>query len=240
MLTSDDITFPMRVNRYLAHKGIATRRAADELIRKGLVRINGKIAALGDRVLTSDTRIDLDTQKLPVRQLLYFAYHKPRGVITHSPQSGERDIRSVSDVPDVFPVGRLDKDSEGLMILTNDGRVTERLLHPRFEHEKEYRVTVRERVEPRVVKLLLAGVMSEGDLLRAEKVEITGNHQLSIVLTQGKKHQIRRMLDGAHLTVTSLIRTRIMDIHLGGLRSGASRALTGRARLAFLESLGLK
>lgn len=232
--------YPMRLNRFLALRGVATRRAADELIRRRAVRIDGKIAHLGDRVSHREVLVEVDERGEPEKNFRYVAYYKPRGVVTHSSKRGERDVQEATEMPELYPVGRLDKESEGLIVLTNDGRVTERLLHPRFEHEKEYRVTVRERIEPRVVKLLLAGVMSEGDLLCAKKVEITGNHQLTIVLTQGKKHQIRRMLDGAHLTVTELVRTRIMAIHLGALRPGATRSLVGRARQAFLESLGLK
>lgn len=232
--------YPMRINRFLALKGVATRRSADELIRKGVVKINGQVAHLGDRVPQSDALVEVDERREPERNFHYVAYYKPRGVVTHSPKRGERDVREESEMADLYPVGRLDKESEGLMILTNDGRITERLLHPRFEHEKEYRITVRERIEPKAVAILNAGVMSEGDLLRAKKVEVTGNHQLTMVLTQGKKHQIRRMLDGAHLTVTELVRTRIMAIHLGALRPGATRSLVGRARQAFLESLGLK
>jgi 23S rRNA pseudouridine2604 synthase len=236
----EDIVFPVRINRYLALKGFATRRGADDLIRGGKVRVNGKVAGLGDRVQAAD-KVEVSSDgRRPTKEFVYVAYYKPRGVVTHSPKKGEKAIGDVSRFPGTFPVGRLDKASEGLMLLTNDGRVTERMLHPRFGHEKEYVVTVRENVLPFVKETLEAGVKSNGERLTAKSVKITGAHTLTIVLTEGKKHQIRRMLDHVHLTVESLKRVRIMDLRIGALKSGQARPLHGRARQAFLESIGLK
>ncbi len=239
-MTKDEISFPIRINRYLALKGLCTRRGADELLRAGLVRLNGKPAHIGDRVTDVTDKVEV-LESGRKRDFEYIAYYKPRGVITHSPQRqrGEVSIGEVSGFPGMFPVGRLDKESEGLILLTDDGRVTERLLHPRFAHEKEYEVTVRERIEATVPKLLKAGIRSEGERLTAKEVTITGSRTLSIVLTEGKKHQIRRMLDSAHLTVERLVRVRIMGIRLGALKPGKGRKLTGTARQAFLKGLGL-
>jgi 23S rRNA pseudouridine2604 synthase len=230
----------MRINRYLALKGFATRKGADDLVAAGLVSINGRKAVLGDRVAETDAVEVLQKGRRPAKEFVYVAYYKPRGVVTHSPKKGERSIGDISRFPGTFPVGRLDKASEGLMLLTDDGRVTERMLHPRFEHEKEYRVTVRENVLPFVKETLEKGVRSQGERLTAKSVTVTGPHSLTIVLTEGKKHQIRRMLDHVRLTVESLKRVRIMDLHLGSLRQGQSRVLHGRARKAFLESIGLR
>lgn len=237
---SEKISFPIRINRYLALRGMATRREADELIKAGLVLIDGRRAALGDRIETKETEVRVlqDERAIP-KQSLYIAYYKPRGVITHSPQHGERSIAEISGFPGTFPVGRLDKDSEGLIMLTNDGRITGRILDPAEEHEKEYLVEVREGVPQAVVKRLVSGVSSEGELLVAKKASIVGPKTLCIVLTQGKKHQIRRMLDRAHLTVERLIRIRIMGVHVGSLRPGQARVLEGAARAAFLKNLGL-
>src|SRR3989344_8713980 len=132
--------YPMRINKYLAHKGIATRKAADALIERGGVKINGRKAVLGDKVLEKDTVEVRGAQK----QYRYFAYNKPVGVITHSPQLGEKDIATSTKLRDVFPVGRLDKASHGLIILTDDARITDRLLSPRYDHDKEYFVQVRQ------------------------------------------------------------------------------------------------
>ncbi len=235
-----EIPFPVRINRYLALKGLVTRRAADQLIRDGLVRLNGKRAELGSRVESALDTVEILPSDRPEKEHAYIAYYKPAGVITHSPQQGERSIADVSGFTDLFPVGRLDKASEGLIILTNDGRVTERLLHPRFVHEKEYVVTAREKILPDVKWILEKGVRNSGEKLVAQRVTITGPHTLTIVLTEGKKHQIRRMLSEVSLTVERLVRTRIMDVHLEALKPGASRTLSGKSRQGFLESIGLE
>lgn len=235
---TEQILFPIRINRYLALKGITTRRGADELIRSGSVRLNGRPAYLGDRVMSEADQIEIFADGNE-KDFIYVAYYKPRGIITHSPQGSERSIAEVAGFPGLFPVGRLDKDSEGLILLTDDGRVTERLLHPRFAHEKEYVVTVREKIASTAPGILKAGVRSDGERLNAKAVTLSGARTLSIVLTEGKKHQIRRMLAAVNLTVEELVRVRIMDIRLGALKPGKGRKLTGKAREAFLKSLGL-
>jgi len=238
---AEKIDFPIRINRFLALQGLATRRSADGLIEQGLVFIDGKKAKLGDKVMSIDTKVEIrKDKKQPVKMFTYVAYYKPRGIITHSPQENESEIKDISPFPDLFPMGRLDKASEGLILLTDDGRVTERLLHPRFAHEKEYLVTVREKVLSQSRMTLEAGIESEGETLFAKKVQILGPHTLTIILTEGKKHQIRRMLDAVHLTVEKLVRTRIMGIHLGALKPGQSRTLKGSARASFLKSIDLK
>lgn len=233
--------FPIRLNRYLASRGLVTRRDADKLIAAGAVTLNGQRARLGDRVTSATDRVEVrKNKKHPKKERRYVVYYKPRGIITHSPQATEHSIQEVSGLTGLFPVGRLDKASEGLMLLTDDGRVTERLLHPRFAHEKEYIVFVREKVASNAKTLLERGVESEGDSLVAKRVENAGPHTLKIVLTEGKKHQIRRMLDTLHLTVEKLVRVRVMGVHLGALKPGQSRALKGAARAAFLKSLDLE
>lgn len=233
-----DIPYPLRINRYLALKGLVTRRDADKLIAAGSVRLNGKKAKLGDRVEASDT-VEVVRGGRASREYAYVAYYKPRGVITHSPQGDERSIGEISGFSGLFPIGRLDKASEGLIILTDDGRITDRLLHPRFAHEKEYVVTVREKIRSDAPKILEAGVINDGERLTAKKVEISSTHTLKIVLTEGKKHQVRRMLDVVHLTVERLVRTRIMGVHLGALRPGEGRTLHGLAKKSFLKGLTL-
>jgi 23S rRNA pseudouridine2604 synthase len=235
----EEITYPIRINRYLAIKGFSTRRGADDLITSGKVRINGKKAELGSKVEESDV-VDVSGSLTPQeKEFTYIAYYKPRGIITHSPQGNERSIAEVAGFPKLFPIGRLDKASEGLIILTDDGRVTDRLLHPRFKHEKEYEVVVREDIPPLAKKVLEEGVKSEGEWLKAKKVTVLGAHKLSIILTEGKKHQVRRMLSEARMTVEQLVRVRVMGVHLGALKPGSSRALRGLAKKMFLEGIGL-
>lgn len=237
-ITPADATFPMRLNRYLAKQGIATRREADALIEAGRIIVNGKKATLGMKVSETD---QVTVENANRRHHTYLAYYKPRGIITHSPQ-GKREysIADVTKKSDLFPIGRLDKDSEGLIILTNDGRITERLLHPRFAHEKEYEVTVQETIDKSKLPALEAGIMEEGELLTAKSVRVTGKDTLTIVLTEGKKHQVRRMLSAIHLTVIALKRVRIMNVFIGSLNPGQSRPISGAAREAFLADLGLQ
>lgn len=237
---SESIPFPIRINRYMALQGFSTRRGADALIKQGQVFLNGKRAKLGDQVQAGDeVKLKKDLRRRPPEHL-YVAYYKPRGVVSHSPVAGERDIAAANPFPGTFPLGRLDKESEGLIILTNDGRVTDRLLHPRYAHEKEYRVKVREYVSRAVIETLSQPVVSEGETLIAKEVEPLGPHDIRFVLTQGKRHQLRRMCAAANLTVERLLRTRIMGVRLGRVRPGQGRILTGEARQAFLADLGLK
>lgn len=237
---AEEILYPIRINRYLALKGMATRRGADQLIEAGLVRIAGKKAVLGDKVENAEVLVEVIKDKKSAKKLVYIAYYKPRGIITHSPQEHEESIDQISGFPGTFPIGRLDKDSEGLIILTNDGRVTERLLHPRFKHEKEYKVTVREDIPSNLKRVLEDGVYNAGEWLKAKKVMVVPPRTIHIILTEGKKHQIRRMLSEARLTVEKLIRTRVMGIHLGALKPGKARVLEGAARKAFLQSIELQ
>jgi pseudouridine synthase len=230
--------YPMRINKYLAHQGIATRRAADDLIAKKKVLINGRIAVLGDKVVETD-RVEL-AGTIPSRQNLYFAYNKPVGTITHSPQLGEKDIKGSVPIDGVFPIGRLDKDSSGLLILTNDGRITDRLLNPDYDHEKEYQVRVAENLREGFKKAIEGGVNIEGYLTAPCKVRKTGPKSFNITLTEGKKHQIRRMVAALHNQVTDLERVRILNIRLENLKSGAWRPIAGDELQTFLSQIGMK
>jgi 23S rRNA pseudouridine2604 synthase len=234
--------YPMRINKHMAHAGIATRRDADELIARGKVLVNGKVATLGQKVEKTDI-VEL-RDKSQTKKLVYFAYNKPIGVITHSPQLGEDDIKTalkgVKDAKDVFPIGRLDKDSSGLMILTNDGRLTERLLGPEYGHEKEYRVRTKDPVRDGFKKAIEPGVNIEGYMTKPCIVRKTGPHSFTITLTEGKKHQIRRMVSALHNTVVELERMRILNVRLENLKPGALRPITGEELSELLAQLGLK
>ena len=121
---AEEITYPIRINRYLALRGLSTRRGADELIASGLVKLNNKKAKLGDRVESTDVVEIVRDKQHKAKEYSYIVYYKPRGIITHSPQENEQSIGDISGFPGLFPLGRLDKASEGLIILTDDGRVT--------------------------------------------------------------------------------------------------------------------
>jgi 23S rRNA pseudouridine2604 synthase len=229
-----EIVFPMRINKYLAHKNLCTRREADTLISAGKVLLNGRPAVLGDKVKEADdVKVLFRTKKYR-----YFAYNKPRGIITHSPGEYEKDIRQSIPLAGVFPIGRLDKDSEGLIILTDDGRITDKLLNPDYDHEKEYTVTTREPLPENFKARMEKGVNIEGYMTKPCVIKILGSKRFSIALTEGKKHQIRRMCAALDLSIDELKRTRVMNIQLKGLEGGDLREIQGTDLALFLKSLG--
>ncbi len=234
-MTDAQPTFPMRINKYLAYRGHSTRTGGDALISKGLVSINGRRAVLGDKVGETDTVEVRGTRK----KYHYFAYNKPVGVVTHSPQSGEEDILAATSLKGVFPVGRIDKKSRGLMILTDDGRITDKLLNPEYVHEKEYRVSTKEELPSNFKKRMEAGVVIEDYKTKECTVRIEGEKRFTVTLTEGKKHQIRRMCAALGVSVASLERIRIMNVGLGGLRPGQHRPIAGTELERFLKTLGL-
>jgi 23S rRNA pseudouridine2604 synthase len=231
--------YPMRINKYLARKGLATRKGVDELIKSHKVLINKKVAVLGDKVNESDV-VELRGRH-DKKELVYLAYNKPAGIVTSNPQGNEKDIlQSFNFKTKVFPVGRLDKDSEGLIILTNDGRITDRLLNPENHHEKEYVVKVDKSITADFIKKMGAGVVIDDYKTRPTAVKKLGERIFSIVLTEGKNRQIRRMVDKLKYMVIELKRVRVQNIKLGQVPANSYREITGKEKEIFLKSLGLK
>ncbi|MCL5795333.1 MAG: rRNA pseudouridine synthase [Patescibacteria group bacterium] len=224
-----EIIYPIRINKYLAKKNICSRRKADDFISRKLVKINGRTAVLGDKVQKED-RVELNSKVEKITQkFIYLAYNKPIGVASHLPQENEIGIRETSSLPkDIFPVGRLDKESRGLMILTNDGRITEKLLDPKFYHEKEYEVLVNKPINNYFINKMQNGIRLEGFTTRPCQLKKLDTNKFSIVLTEGKKHQIRRMCTALGYEVKDLQRVRIGQIRLKDLAVGATRPLTGK------------
>jgi len=212
----------VRINKYLADKKIATRRGADELVKKKKVFINGKRAELGDRVREIDK---VEVKGADKKAYLYYAYNKPAGVETDSPREG------------LFPLGRLDKASHGLLILTNDGRITDQLLNPKYFHEKEYLVKTSTKLRSNFKQKMEAGVDIEGYKTKPCKVEILNEHAFRVILTEGKKHQIRRMCANLFQEVANLKRERIMNIKLGKLNPNALRLIKGEELATFLNQV---
>jgi len=233
-----------RINKYLADNNYCSRREADQLIKAGNVLINGKKAHLGDKVGSDDT---VEVPKRSHMPRVYYAYYKPAGIVTVGAQEGEKEIADRARFPiPVFPLGRLDKDSEGLLIMTNDGRITEPLLHPSARHEKEYSVTV---ARP-ITHVFLVG-MREGQRIgrvdkipnyktRPTKIRRTSKLSFDIVLTEGKNRQIRKMVGALGNNVLTLKRFRIINITLGNLKAGQWREIKGRALTEFLNALGIE
>ena len=231
----------MRINKYLAHEGVASRREADELVEAGKVRINGKRAKNGDQVNEGDKVELIGTTKAKS----YLAYYKGRGIITHSPSEKEVDIASrlAKDygITHVAPVGRLDKDSEGLIILSNDGRITGPLLDPDADHEKEYEIMVDKAIGGMFLKAMEAGVDIEGYRTKPAKVtkHKTNDKKFTIILTEGKKHQIRRMCAALGYQIQHLKRVRITNIKLDKLKPNQYRKIVGPELEEFLKELGM-
>jgi 23S rRNA pseudouridine2604 synthase len=212
----------MRINKYLADKKISTRRGADELIKNHKVFINGKLAELGSQVGENDKVEVLDAKQ---KEYKYFAYNKPIGVETNSPRE------------DLFPLGRLDKASHGLLILTNDGRITDQLLNPKYFHEKEYKVETKEKLRSSFKQKMEIGVNIEGYQTKKCQVKILNENTFRVILTEGKKHQIRRMCSALFQEVADLKRERIMNIKLGNLKPNGLREIRGEELEMFLKLL---
>lgn len=230
----------IRINKYIAEQGWASRREADALISAGKILVNGTPAVIGQKVSERDV-VELvgDTKKKT-----YLAYYKGRGVITHSPAPGEVDIatRLKKDygLTDVHPVGRLDKDSEGLLILSNDGRITGPLLDSEHHIEKTYEVEVDKDVNNFLLKHLAKGVDIEGYKTKPAKAAQRSDKRFLLTLTEGKKHQIRRMCAALGFQVQSLKRVKIANIELGKLKPNQYRKIAGEELNAFLKTLGVQ
>ena len=234
----------IRLQKVLAAAGLGSRRACEELIADGRVTVDGRVAELGARADPQTAVIHVDGERVIVRDdLVYLALNKPRGVL--SAMSDSRGRRTVGDLvgdrPErLFHVGRLDADSEGLLLLTNDGELAHRLMHPSFGTLKTYLATVPGPVGKQVGRQLRAGVELEDGPVSVDSFRVlqTQGKQaiVEVVLHEGRKHIVRRLLAEVGHPVSRLVRTRIGPVHLGGQRPGTLRALT-RSELADLHKL---
>ena len=248
-----------RLQKILSARGICSRRKAEEYIERGLVRVNGKPAILGQKADPAVDTIEVDGAIVQERkEMLYYVMHKPVGVETTNIEGGRGDPEkrgkrgevllrgaSVRDLlpanlrGKVFPVGRLDKDSEGLLLFTNDGVLAYRLTHPKFDHAKEYMVIVDGPVTDGQLRKLREGVTLFGEKTKPAKVTRTGDKQFLLALTQGKNRQIRRMCQKVGLEVLRLERVRIMTLQDERLKEGQMRALTQEEVLTLMQSIGI-
>ncbi|HEY6959583.1 MAG TPA: pseudouridine synthase, partial [Candidatus Limnocylindria bacterium] len=224
----------IRLQKVLADRGVASRRRAESLITEGRVRVDGEVVTtLGTRV-RPDARIDVDGARTDVAVVRHIALNKPKGVMsTARDERGRRSVVDLIDLPErLYPVGRLDADSEGLLLLTNDGEWAEHVLHPRYGHEREYDVTVVGEITPAALEQLRRGVRLEEGIARAERVTIAkrsrAGSRIHIVLRTGWKRQVRRMCAAVGLRVERLVRIRIASLMLGDLRAGEWRPLTAK------------
>ncbi|MEI7730107.1 MAG: pseudouridine synthase [Verrucomicrobiota bacterium] len=235
----------VRLQKFLADAGAVSRRAGELCIREGQVCVNGQVVtALGTKVDPATDRVTLDGQPVKVRRKLYVALHKPPGYLcTRNDPEGRLTIGELlpREWDNLYNVGRLDRESEGLIFVTNDGDFCLKLTHPRYGIRKTYEVTVRGRVEASVTARMLHGVRDCGDLLKVEKARIiTANNShslLEVELAEGKNREIRRLLAALGLNVARLRRVKIGAIKLGELPIGKWRTLTETEIKTLLSSL---
>jgi 23S rRNA pseudouridine2604 synthase len=217
----------MRLNKFIAETGVCSRREADKWIEAGRVSCNGSIATLGTQVNQGD-EIRVDGKRVGAKKKpIYIALNKPVGIIcTTELDIKDNIVEFVGHRERIFPIGRLDRDSEGLILLTNDGDIVNEILRSENNHEKEYLVTVDRAITDLSLKMLAEGVKVLGQMTKPSKVSRLGQNAFRIILTQGLNRQIRRMCSALGYRVQRLKRVRIMNVKLGSLESGKWRYLT--------------
>ncbi len=234
---------PVRLNKYLAECGICSRRKADLLIEQGRVKVNGRIAQIGQTVLPHIDKVEVDGKLIfPPRDKLYVIYHKPRGVIC-SLGNEHNSLKGLIRVIGrrVFPAGRLDVDAEGLLLLTDDGQLAYRLTHPKYKVDKEYVVWIDRPVKrQKLLKVLSEGVKVDGRLVRVKELQLIGPRKLGIVICVGMKHVVKKIVNyGLGARVNRLIRIRIGPLRLDELPAGSWRELTASELRAVKRAVGL-
>ena len=231
----------VRVNKYFTEQGFCSRRAADLMIEEGRVRINGRVAVLGDQVADDDV-VTVDGCAVKSRpHVVYLAYHKPVGVTCTTELHVEGNILQAVGYPErIFPVGRLDKDSSGLILLTNDGDIVNRILRAEFGHEREYMVTLDRPYSPTFLRCVEQGVLVQGTKTRPCRTARVGVLTFRIMLTEGRNRQIRRMCSALGYRVVCLVRVRIMHIRLDDLPVGTWRELTPKEQEKLIAAVGLE
>lgn len=217
----------IRINKYLSECGICSRRAADRLIKEGKVNVGEKTAQMGDRVLPGQCVIVNGVKVEEKCREIFLAFYKPRGIVCTEEKREKNNIVDYLNYPErVFTVGRLDKESEGLLLLTNKGNIADQIMRGRNFHEKEYLVTVDREITGYFLKSMASGVPVLNTVTRKCRVEKTGRRSFRIVLTQGLNRQIRRMCEYFGYQVVTLKRIRVMNIRLEGLKPGEYREIS--------------
>ncbi len=238
-----DVSKQTRINKYLSEIGYCSRRAADKLIDEGRVTINGKVPEMGTKISVHDeVKVDGVLVGQQREKLVYLAFNKPTGIVCTTDTRVEKDniIDFINYPTRIFPIGRLDKPSEGLIFLTNDGDIVNKILRGRNNHEKEYIVTVDQPITPVFVQQMSKGVPILDTITKRCKVEKLSRFTFKIILTQGLNRQIRRMCEALDYNVTKLKRVRIMNVSLdmpvGTWRDLTQKELTEINRLTALSS----
>lgn len=213
----------MRLNKYLAQTGVCSRRKADDYIFDGKVKVNGKVAfELGTVIDETKDIVEVNGEKIqPEEKKIYLAFNKPLGYISSAHTWQGASVLDLVKIPErVYPVGRLDKDSHGLLILTNDGDFTYELTHAKFGHDKEYQVTFGQALTPGDIRDFESGMMIDGQRIQPVEVKAVKGNQVNLILKEGINRQIRRMAGARGLSVIDLKRVRIGKLKLGILKPG--------------------
>ncbi len=231
-----DQTEGVRINKYLSEAGYCSRRQADQLVEEGRVEIDGKIALMGEKILPGQTVCVDGVQIEKEEEKILIAFHKPKGIVCTTGHYKDNIIEYIGYPKRIYPIGRLDKDSTGLILLTNQGEIVNRILKASNYHEKEYEVRVNKDLTRAFLDGMANGVPILDTVTRKCKIKATGRRSFRIILTQGLNRQIRRMCEYFDYRVVSLKRIRIMNIELGDLEVGKYRDLTDEERRK-LESL---
>ncbi len=219
----------MRLQKFLSAAGICSRRRGEILMAEGRVKVNGQtVTVLGTKIDPDSDRVEVDGRRVVKHApQVYLALNKPEGVVTSCEQADTTVVTDLIDLPErVFPIGRLDKDSTGLVLLTDDGPLHHRLLHPSFDHEKEYDVTVARPIPEGALRRLAEGMPLMGTRTRPARVTRISASRFRIILQEGKNRQIRRMVGKVGHSVLRLHRVRVANVRLGDLKPGQWRHLT--------------
>ncbi len=233
----------IRINKYLAECGVCSRRGADELINKGLVTVDGNKAERGMKIFPG-SEVRVNGQVISgMDDKIYLAFNKPKGIVCTSEKMEENNVIDYLDYPKrITYSGRLDKDSQGLLIMTNDGDLIDAMMRSRNDHEKEYIVTVDKTITDAILYRMSKGVFLEDLEVTTKKCKITRvtDNSFSIILTQGLNRQIRRMCQAFGYRVRKLVRIRVMNVKLGDLPVGKYRELTDSEIFTLKKSCGLQ
>ena len=228
----------MRLQKYLSTAGVCSRREGEKYIQDGRVAVNGVVVTqLGTKVDPETDRVEVDGKSIGLKQdTVYIALNKPKGYVTSCSHPGEKIVMDLVDIPErIYPVGRLDKDSTGLLLLTNDGALHHRLSHPSFDHEKEYDVMVSKAITDGALRRIAKGMPMMGSKTRPAEIKRISSKRFRIILKEGKNRQIRRMVRKVGNQVTRLKRIRVSNIKLGRLAEGAWRYLTEKEQKLLLK-----
>ena len=223
----------MRLQKFLSAAGVCSRRKGEEFIKAGRISVNGEvIVELGTKIDPDQDRVEVDGKAIkPSNTLVYIALNKPKDYVTSCSHPGEKVVVDLVDISErIYPVGRLDKDSTGLLLLTNDGRLHHRLSHPSFDHEKEYDVTVSKPITDGALKNISKGMPMMGTKTRPAEIKKISPKRFRIVLKEGKNRQIRRMVRKVGNHITRLKRIRVSNIELRRLAVGHWRYLTRKEK----------